>query len=249
LCGWIAVGLLSPRSGIFARPHLGAAPGARRVALTFDDGPDPEVTPRVLALLAAHHQRATFFVVGARAEAHPELVRAIVAAGHGVGNHSYAHAWSTPLHSTARLAGELVRAQAVIQRAAGVTPRWFRPPVGLFGPRVESAARRAGLQLCGWTLRSNDASLYGYDAVRVRARVRALLQDGDVIVLHDGAEGGRRPLLMEILPDVLALLDERALRSVTLDELWGEPAAPQPLNATAAAAPPDPPHPHRRSAS
>src|SRR5262249_8022340 len=144
-----------------------------RIALTFDDGPDPEVTPRILELLAAHGQRATFFVIGRRAEAEPALVRAIAEQGHAIGNHSYTHAWLTPLWRTERLAPVLLRGQEVLERVAGVRPRWFRPPVGLFGPRVAPAARRAGLALVGWTLRSNDGSLLGYDADRVRARVLA----------------------------------------------------------------------------
>ncbi|HJZ86640.1 MAG TPA: polysaccharide deacetylase family protein [Polyangia bacterium] len=220
VCIWIAIGMMSPRSGIFARPALGCAPGRGRIALTFDDGPDPAVTPRLLELLAAHGQRATFFLIGRRAQAHPDLVRAIVARGHAIGNHSYTHAWSTPLWTTGRLAADLARCQEVLMRAAGVRPRWFRPPVGLFGPRVESAARRVSLALCGWTLRSNDGALFGYDATRVRARVLARLRDGDVILLHDGAERShRRPRAPEVLPALLELLAARGLRSVTLDEL------------------------------
>src|SRR5262245_36881891 len=97
VCACVAVGMLLPRSGIFARPALGGRPGSGRIALTFDDGPDPEVTPRILELLAAHGQRATFFVIGRRAEAEPALVRAIAEQGHAIGNHSSTHAWLTPL--------------------------------------------------------------------------------------------------------------------------------------------------------
>ena len=96
-----------------------------------------------------------------------------------------------------------------------MTARWYRPPIGLFGPRIESASRRAGLRLCGWSLRSNDGAspLWGYDATRVLARIQRRLQDGDVVLLHD------RTLALEILPRLLELLEQRGLQSVTLDEL------------------------------
>jgi peptidoglycan/xylan/chitin deacetylase (PgdA/CDA1 family) len=215
VCGWIAIGMLFPASGIFARPFLRARPGSGHVALTFDDGPDPQTTPRILDFLGAAGHRATFFVIGARVEAHPALMLEIARRGHAIGNHSFAHARTTPLWTTARAAADIVQAQRAIAHAAGVTARWYRPPIGLFGPRIESASRRAGLRLCGWSLRSNDGAppFWGYDATRVLARLQRRLRDGDVVLLHD------RPLALEILPRLLELLEQRGLRSVTLDEL------------------------------
>ena len=185
------------------------------MALTFDDGPNPDATTRILDLLGAAGHRATFFVIGARAEAHPALMLEIVRRGHTIGNHSFAHASLTPLWTTRRTAADMVHAQQVIAHAARTTPKWYRPPIGLFGPRIESAARRAGLRLAGWSLRSNDGAppIWRYDAARVCARIAARLRDGDVVLMHD------RPMTAEALPRVLELLEARGLRSVTLDEL------------------------------
>jgi peptidoglycan/xylan/chitin deacetylase (PgdA/CDA1 family) len=150
-------------------------------------------------------------------------VRAIAAAGHGIGNHSDRHSFRSPLFGTARLAADLSRAQEAIVAAGVPAPRWFRPPVGLFGPRVEPAARRVGLLLCAWTLRSNDGSRVGYGAPRVLSRLRARLRDGDVVVLHDApTRPGRAPIAPAILPELAIILEQRGLRSVTLDELFGE---------------------------
>jgi peptidoglycan-N-acetylglucosamine deacetylase len=215
VCGWIAIGMMFPASGIFARPFLRGRAGHSLIALTFDDGPNPETTPRILDFLGAAGHRATFFVIGARAEAHPALMVEIVRRGHAIGNHSFAHARATPLWTTRRAAADIVHAQRAIAHAAGVTSRWYRPPIGLFGPRIESASRRAGLRLCGWSLRSNDGAppFWRYDAARVLARIEQRLKDGDVVLLHD------RPIALEILPRLLELLEQRGLRSVTLDEL------------------------------
>ena len=214
VCGWIAIGMMFPASGIFARPFLCAPEGRGRVALTFDDGPNPETTRRILDLLEAAGHRATFFVIGARADANPELVAEIARRGHAIGNHSFAHSYATPLWTTARTAADIGRAQEAIARS-GYAAKWYRPPIGLFGPRIESATRRAGLRLCGWSLRSNDGAppIWGYDAARVRARITSRLRDGDVVLLHD------RAVAAEALPAVLELLATRGLRSVTLDEL------------------------------
>src|SRR5262249_55911349 len=100
VCGWIAIGMMFPASGIFARPFLRARPGSGCIALTFDDGPDPQTTPRILDFLGAAGHRASFFVIGARAEAHPALMLEIVRRGHAIGNHSFVHARTTPLWTT-----------------------------------------------------------------------------------------------------------------------------------------------------
>jgi peptidoglycan-N-acetylglucosamine deacetylase len=220
----VGAGVFLLPTGVFARPILAGSPEGARVAITFDDGPDPVHTRRVLDLLDARGHRATFFVIGARAERHTDVIAEIARRGHGLGNHSWEHSHLTPLRSAGRLARELARAGDLLERAAGVRPRWFRPPVGLISPPVAAAARAARLDLVGWSATARD----GVASATVEASARRLLdrlQPGAILVLHDapewrsGREGGRTPIAVEILPRLLDALDARGLRSVPLDEL------------------------------
>ncbi len=222
LLATVGVGVFVPASGVFARPILAGIGDSPTVALTFDDGPDPVHTRRVLDLLDARGHRATFFVIGARAERHPDLVAEIARRGHGLGNHSLHHAWRTPALAAGRLTDELARAGDIVERAAGTRPRWFRPPVGLISPPVAEAARRARLEIVAWTASARD----GVTRATVEgslARLSRALRPGAILVLHDAAErGGRAPICTELLARLLDAMEARGLRSVTLDELLGE---------------------------
>lgn len=183
------------------------------MALTFDDGPDPQRTPAVLDLLARQGVRATFFVVGARAEVHPELVRRMVAEGHVVGNHSYTHSWRFPLRSLGRTMEELRRTGEVLHRITGRQPRLFRPPFGVTNPTIARAVRRLGLDPVGWSIRSLDTM--GQSPERVAARILRRLHPGAVILLHDRCAGSER--LVGLLVEGLR---SRGLEPVTLPELF-----------------------------
>ena len=214
--------LYFPWCGLFGRP-LRRVPAARgRCALTFDDGPDPVATPAVLAALARRGHRATFFVIGERAQAAPEVVRAIVAAGGTLGNHTQRHSWLTPFYGPRRVRAELEAATAAIVAAGGAAarPRFARPPVGLLGPWFALGAAAAGLQLVAFSTRAADASLVPLGRERVLRRVARGLRDGAIIALHDGAELRGRPAPAPALIEaVLDLVEARGLRSVTLEEL------------------------------
>ena len=218
LCLSIAAGVIWQRSGLLARPIVGVDGAGDRLTLTFDDGPDPEVTPKVLEALAAAGQHATFFALGERVARHPELARRIIEEGHELGNHSFAHAWHLGLWPTARVAGELERTSRAVEEATGVRPRFFRPPAAVLTPRVAAGARRAGLQLCGHTLRSGDGSAL-VPAGRILRRLRRALRPGAILVLHDARVRGRPPASLPLLPALLEELARRGLRSVTLGEL------------------------------
>jgi peptidoglycan/xylan/chitin deacetylase (PgdA/CDA1 family) len=229
LLGVIAAGVFWPRSGVFARPLI-SGPAGPHVALTFDDGPDPVTTPQVLDLLAQHGAQATFFVIGARAARHPQLLAEMVRRGHQVENHSLNHAYTPPFLSVRRLTDELLAAQAIIAAATARPPTWFRPPVGLLSPRVALAARRAGLRLCGYSRSARDG-LAGTGVEAALARLRGGLRPGAILVLHDAAErAGRTPIAPQVLARLLPLMKERGLRPVTLDDLMAnsqkEPSPP-----------------------
>lgn len=237
LCGlWLIlshVGSFHAPSGIFG-PTLLHGPGARPlVALTFDDGPDPETTPKVLQLLARHGARATFFVIGERAARHPEVLTAIARAGHQIESHSYHHSWWTAFTPRSRLAAELAAAQSAIAAASGRPPRWFRPPIGILSPEVVAAARQAGLRLCAWSCKARDG-LAGTSVAAALARLRAGLEPGAILLLHDAAEArpgpprSAPPIAPAVLAALLPELARRQLRAVTLDELLGLPPGPPP---------------------
>lgn len=206
-------GSASVRASWYLRMRCRARRAGRRVALTFDDGPDPQRTPAVLDLLARQGVRATFFVVGARAEAHPELVRRMVAEGHVVGNHSYTHSWRFPLRSLGRTVEELRRTGEVLHRITGRQPRLFRPPFGVTNPTIARAGRRLGLDPVGWSIRSLDTM--GQSPERVAARILRRLHPGAVILLHDRCAGSER--LVGLLVEGLR---SRGLEPVTLPELF-----------------------------
>lgn len=127
--GLLVWGSASVHASFYLSMRCRAEGAGHRVALTFDDGPDPERTPAVLDLLAQRGVRATFFLVGERAETHPELVRRMVAEGHVVGNHSHTHAGLFPLSSLRNTEEELHRTTESLTRITGLRPRLFRPPL------------------------------------------------------------------------------------------------------------------------
>jgi peptidoglycan/xylan/chitin deacetylase (PgdA/CDA1 family) len=189
------------------------------IALTFDDGPDPEVTPRVLDVLAAHGARATFFCVGGRARRHPGLVRDVAAAGHAVENHTEHHSTGFAWYGRARLRAEIDAAQRTLAALAGRAPRYFRAPFGMRSPLLDPALAQLGLRLVSWTRRGYDTR--DADAARVLGRLVRGLAAGDILVLHDGVATGR-PMpantALAVLPALLQHVRAAGLRPVTLRE-------------------------------
>jgi peptidoglycan/xylan/chitin deacetylase (PgdA/CDA1 family) len=219
----IGAGVFLAGSGLFAQPILAVTPARarNRLALTFDDGPDERHTRAVLDLLEARGHRGTFFVIGRRAEAAPELLAEMVRRGHGLGNHSFAHAYTTPFQHPTRLAADLARAQELMARA-GARVRYFRPPIGLLSPRIADAAKRIGLTIVAWSASARDGRA-GTTAAQAAARLTAAARPGAILVLHDAVErGAREPIAAAALPPLLDALAARGLRSVTLDELIDE---------------------------
>jgi peptidoglycan/xylan/chitin deacetylase (PgdA/CDA1 family) len=178
--GTAAWGALHPRSQLFG-PMVRSA--GRSCALTFDDGPNPRVTPRVLALLEKYEIPATFFVLGKYAEAHAALTAEIAARNHVIGNHTYGHP-SLVFFSRQRIVDELNRCDDAVLRATGKRTTSVRPPFGFRGPQFFSAAREAGLlQIVAWSVNGRDWRPQSASAMQRRLKkVRA----GDIVLLHDG---------------------------------------------------------------
>jgi peptidoglycan/xylan/chitin deacetylase (PgdA/CDA1 family) len=198
--------------------RLPAAAAARgELAITIDDGPDPEVTPAVLDLLQAEGARATFFCIAERARGQGALLRRMVAAGHSVQNHSLHHRHHFSLFGPRRLAGEIVGAQALLADLTGVAPHCFRAPAGLRNPLLDPVLHRLGLHLVSWTRRGFDTR--DDDAARVAKRLTRGLAGGDILLLHDGharRTPAGRPLLLDVLPGLLQRCRDAGLRPVTL---------------------------------
>jgi peptidoglycan/xylan/chitin deacetylase (PgdA/CDA1 family) len=188
-----------------------AAGSAGVVHLTFDDGPTPAWTPRVLELLARYRAQATFFVLGRSAAAHPELVRREFAAGHGVANHTWSHRRLTGLGDD-QLAAEVGPTSAVIQRATGAPVGCFRPPYATVDAAGAGRVRALGLRLTLWDIDTHDWLRPGAGVIadRVLSRVRS----GDVVLMHDG--GGDRSQTVAALEQVLATLSARGFRFTAL---------------------------------
>lgn len=183
LVSWLVWASTDIGSGVYLTAYCAHAEG-REVSLTFDDGPDPEQTPRVLEVLRRHGVQATFFLVGERAEAYPDLVRQIVAEGHAIGGHSYRHGPLFPLLSVRQMTEEITRTRAVLEQLTGQAVRLFRPPFGVTNPMVGRAVKACEVQVVGWSIRSLD-TLSRWSRERVCRRIEKRLHPGAVILLHD----------------------------------------------------------------
>ena len=211
--------------------HLPAASTARReVALTFDDGPDPQVTPQILALLAAAGARASFFCIGAHARAHPALVRSIVQAGHSVENHSNTHPAAFACYRPAALRRQIALAQAALADLSGTAPGFFRAPMGLRSPLLDPVLAETNLRFVSWTRRALDG--VRCDPQRALARLTTRLAPGDILLMHDGRAArapartpSGQPAVLEILPGVLAAIRQAGLTAVTLPAAFRAGAA------------------------
>ena len=179
-----------------------------RVWLTIDDGPSDD-TPALLALLGRHDARATFFLVGERAAARPALVRAILAAGHSIGNHSLGHPqaryWAL---GPAALEQQIGGCQQALAAIAGQPPRWYRSVVGHTNPFVAAVLARHGLQRVGWSARGFDG--VAAEVPQVLGRIVPQLRPGAIVLLH---EGGRRGQAEAVLAGVLQALEARGLQA------------------------------------
>ena len=212
--------VLTPRGSLLG-PNIGRLPAAaaarREVSLTFDDGPDPAITPQVLELLGRHGARASFFCIGEKAAAFPHLVEEIARRGHSVENHSLRHSWVFAFYGPLRLSREIRTAQMVISRITGRRPEFFRAPAGFRSVLLDPVLARSGLRYVSWTRRGLDG--VDNDPDRILRRLTDELRAGDILMLHDAAPArSGKPALLTVLPRLLAELSARGLASVPLPE-------------------------------
>ncbi|NLG75352.1 MAG: polysaccharide deacetylase family protein [Xanthomonadaceae bacterium] len=193
-----------------------------RIHLTFDDGPDPDFTPRVLDVLGEAGMRATFFAIGKQARRFPELIRRAVAEGHEVANHSFSH--RHPWFVRERTARAEVRECAeVLSDVLGQRPRFFRPPHGRRRACMDDEARRLGAQTVLWHLSAIDWGPFGR-ADRIEKRLERI-RPNDIVLMHDGKNEHNRPdELLRVLPQALRHLQTRGLHSALLGNVPDQPS-------------------------
>ena len=189
-------------SGVYVKAVCRIPTDQKQVALTFDDGIDRVQTPLVLDVLQRHHIKATFFLVGERAQAHPDIVRRMVAEGHTIGIHTWQHRNTFPLGSTATITADLQRTRSVLEQLGGQPVTCFRPPFGVTNPPIGKAACRLGLTTVGWSIRSHDTNPKRPRTDIVK-RIERRLHPGAIILLHDN-----RPNSEELLEKILVMLKQ-----------------------------------------
>lgn len=213
-----AHGIYAPNSPVFGHA-IGHGRDRRAVYLTFDDGPNPGVTERVLETLAEYGVPAAFFMVGRFVERFPGLAESVAVAGHALGNHTYSH---TKLHrlGPVRVREELVRTDRLLYAATGRAPRMFRAPHGYRTPFVTWAAARLRYSVFGWTFGVWDSACPGAEVIRTRVRRR--LRGGAIVLLHDGdgyALPGARGQTAAALPGIIADVRAAGLEFRSLADL------------------------------
>jgi peptidoglycan/xylan/chitin deacetylase (PgdA/CDA1 family) len=217
---------VSSRAGAPASPvtaHLPPASfvyentGSAGIALTFDDGPSPIWTPKVLQVLAKYRVHAVFCMVGFRIRQHPELVRAVAAAGHTLCNHTVEHDPSIGRWSAKDIRADLVQNDELITAASGgVRPRYFRSPHGDFTPRIVEVARELGLASLGWRVTSSDWASPPPRARAIATNVLTTLRPGSIILFHDAGSPGTHAHTVAALPLVISGLERRGWRTATI---------------------------------
>ncbi|MGE5228061.1 MAG: polysaccharide deacetylase family protein [Planctomycetaceae bacterium] len=189
---------------------LGPGHAPKEVALTFDDGPWPGATRKVLAILRRFHVHATFFMVGTQAARYPGLVRAVLRAGDEIGNHSWNHPLTLQGLSPGQLTEELSKTNALL-RSLGADPTLFRPPGGWDDDAVVQEARRQGMRLVTWSVDPADWRS-GLTPAQVRRSVLSNVERGSIVLLHDG--GGDALHTIKALPSIIRGIRHRGLRLV-----------------------------------
>lgn len=222
----LSLAVLFPRASVLGPNLVRLPPEAaerRQIALTFDDGPDAQVTPRVLDVLDRYQAKASFFCVGEKAAALPDLVREIGRRGHSVENHSHRHPNTFAFRGYSGLRREVEAAQVAIAGITGQAPRFFRAPAGFRSPMLDPVLARNGLCYISWTRRGFDA--VRTDPERVLASLRRDLGAGDVLLLHDGARTrtpSGEPVVLAVLPALLDEIIAKGLKPVSLSAAFDD---------------------------
>lgn len=215
----IAVALLVYGSGTIqsnfhAKAYCSGNSTEKEIALTFDDGPNPVYTPKVLSLLAEYQTPATFFVIGKHIPGNESILKQIDADGHSIGNHTYTHSFFIDFKSTRAFKDELSRTSDAVYKIIGKRMRLFRPPYGVTTPHLAKASKGLGYRIIGWNIRSLDTTSDSADIIT--QRVLTQIKPGAVILFHDTSDK-----TVEVLKRTLAFAQANDYKIVTIERLLG----------------------------
>lgn len=209
------LGVFNLSLGYFHPVKSGGDQKGTKISLTFDDGPVPEKTKKILKILADHEVPATFFCIGSRVAANPEVVKEIDSKGHLIGNHTFTHSPTIDFFPKARISRELLDTDEMIFEILQKRPRYFRPPYGITNPMIARAVKEGKYVMVGWRLRSFDTMIK--DSAKLFKRTARSLKAGDVVLFHDYSDS-----MITMLPRFLQHVREKGLSIVPLNELLNE---------------------------
>ena len=184
----------------------------KAIALTFDDGPDPDTTPKILTVLRDKKVQATFFVIGKKAAKYPELLKRIEEEGHIIGNHTFSHSYFLGFFSKNRLKADITRCSEAISAAINKSPLLFRPPFGVTNPVYATVLKELGLHSVGWSLRSLDTR--AENKYQIINKVISKLKPKDIVLLHDNLK-----VTADSLEDVIEHCLQKGIKIVPLSQL------------------------------
>jgi peptidoglycan/xylan/chitin deacetylase (PgdA/CDA1 family) len=212
-------GIFDLRSNFFVKAYVRNKWEKSACALTFDDGPDENLTPEVIDLLKRFGFKATFFVIGAKAKQCPSLLKRMIADGHVVACHDLAHSALSNLRFANAMTRDISAAQAIVKDIIGAKPLLYRPPVGLANPHLGGALSALGMKCIGWNKSVKDAG--NRRSRRIAAISKLRIRPGDVVLLHDCLPiADRKQEFLSPLESLFAKMRDSGLTSVGINELF-----------------------------
>ena len=191
--------------------HCNGSTKSKEIAITFDDGPHPDITPKLLHLLKKHNIVATFFCTGINVENNKSIISKIIKDEHIIGNHSYGHSIFFDLMTSLKMKDEIIKTNDIIYSITKLVPLLFRPPYGVTNPLLKKALKKTKMVSIGWSLRSLDTI---HDTKKVVLKLKNQTKPGDIVLLHD-----TNPNIIEIMDEYINWLHDNNYKIVSLTEL------------------------------
>ncbi len=209
---FIIYGSANIQSGFFLKAYCGSDTSEKEIAITFDDGPNPKCTPKVLSLLAEHNTQATFFIIGKNVKGNETLLKQMDTAGHTIGNHTFSHSFFIDFKRLPAFIYELDATSDAVYNTIGKRMKLFRPPYGVTTPNIAKAAKGSNYSIIGWNVRSMDTTSDSEEMIL--KRIKAALKPGAIILFHDTSDK-----TIQVLKQTLNFVKENGFKIVSVEEL------------------------------